>query len=110
MCEADVDITDIYPCTVNTPTEAEHVKRIAIETLGEEFFSTEGVPMTASEDFSFFTEEKPGAFFFIGTGKPGQPVKTLHTSDIDFNDDMVASGGHFWVRLIEDRLGVQLIA
>lgn len=70
LCEADVDITEVYPCTVNTPIEASHVKRIATETLGDEFFSTEGVPMTASEDFSFFTEEKPGAFFFIGTGKP----------------------------------------
>jgi hippurate hydrolase len=65
--------------------------------------------MTASEDFSFFTLEKPGAFFFIGTGKPDKPMQTLHQSDVNFNDDMVASGGHFWVKLVEDRLGVKLI-
>ena len=44
----------------------------------------------------------------MGTKKPGTKPITLHTSDYDFNDDMVATGGFFWVRLIEDRLGVKL--
>ena len=45
----------------------------------------------------------------MGTKKPGSIPRTLHTSDYDFNDDLVATGGYFWVRLAEDRLGVNLI-
>ena len=45
----------------------------------------------------------------LGTLKPGSEPKTLHTSDFNFNDDLIASGGYFWVRLIEDRLGFSLI-
>ena len=69
----------------------------------------EDLPLSASEDFSYFLEEKPGCFFTLGTLKPGADIKTLHTSDYNFNDDVLASGGYFWVRLIEDRLGVALL-
>lgn len=65
--------------------------------------------MLASEDFSYFIQETPGAFFFLGTGKPGQRVMVLHDSKMDFNDDMLASGGHFWVKLLEDRWNVKVI-
>jgi len=27
------------------------------------------MPVLASEDFSFYLENKPGAFFFLGSGK-----------------------------------------
>ena len=47
----------------------------------------------------------------LGTQKPtDNPVKTLHNSNYDFNDDMIASGAYFYLRLVEDRLGVKIIA
>ena len=64
--------------------------------------------MTAGEDFAFFLHDKPGCFFALGTMKPGTKPGTLHTSDYNFNDDMVATGGYFWVRVVEDRLGVKI--
>jgi hippurate hydrolase len=67
------------------------------------------LPLSASEDFSFYLEERPGCFFVLGTLKPGMKPKTLHTSDYNFNDDMVATGGYFWVKLAEDRLKISLI-
>jgi len=77
--------------------------------FGEEHFSQEDLPLSASEDFSYFLLEKPGCFFALGTMKPNQKVMTLHTSNYDYNDNLIASGGYFWVRLIEDRLGVKII-
>ena len=71
--------------------------------------SEEELPMTASEDFAYFIQEKPGCFFTLGTKKPGSQPRTLHTSDYDFNDDLVATGGYFWVKLIEDRLQVKIL-
>ena len=70
--------------------------------------SEDDLPITASEDFSYFLQERPGCFFALGTLKPGREPKTLHTSDYDFNDDLVATGGYFWIRLLEDRLGVKI--
>ncbi len=69
----------------------------------------EDLPLSASEDFSFFLKEKPGCFFALGTLKPGNKIYTLHSSDYNFNDDMVATGGYFWVKLVEDRLDVKLM-
>ena len=108
-CKAVVDITRLYPAVINHVTETGHIKRLATKWFGPEHFSEEDLPISASEDFSYFLLEKPGCFFALGTKKPGTKPRTLHTSDYNFNDDMVATGGYFWVRLIEDRLGVKIL-
>lgn len=109
QCKAEVVVHKLYPATVNHPKEAEHVRRLATKWFGPEHVSDLELPMMASEDFSFFIQEKPGCFFALGTLKPGQIPMTLHHSDYNFNDDMVATGGYFWVRLVEDRLNVKLL-
>ena len=108
-CTVDVSLQDLYPAVQNHKAETDHVIRLTKKWFGEEHFSTEDLPLTASEDFSYFIKEKPGCFFALGTLKPGCQPKTLHSSDYNFNDDMVATGGYFWTRLIEDRLNVKLL-
>jgi len=108
-CTVDVDFNRLYPALINHEKEAGHVERLAKTNLGEEWFVQEGVPMLASEDFSYFIQETPGAFFFLGTGKPEGRKMVLHDSKMDFNDDCLATGAHFWVKLVEDRLGVKLL-
>ena len=97
------------PAIVNHKAEASHVERLARKWFGDDHFSTDDLPLSASEDFSYFVLEKPGCFFTLGTLKIGQEIKLLHTSDFNFNDDVLASGSYFWVRLAEDRLNVKLI-
>ena len=71
--------------------------------------SEQDLPITASEDFSYFIEEKPGCFYMLGLKRPTETtLKTLHTSNYDFNDDMIAYGGYFYTRLVEDRLNVKI--
>ena len=53
-CTADVDIERQYPATINHPTETQHVIRLAKKWFGPEHVSDEDMPMTASEDFSYF--------------------------------------------------------
>ena len=107
-CKAECTLTNLYPAVVNHETESQHVERLAKKLFGSAHFSQEDLPLCASEDFSYFLHEKPGAFFALGTMKPGSKPRTLHTSDYDFNDDMVATGCYFWVRLVEDRLNIKL--
>ena len=103
-----VDVFLKYPSVVNHPKETEHVKRLALKWFGPEHVSEDELPITASEDFSYFLQEKPGCFWTLGTMKPGTKPGTLHTSDYNFNDDLVATGGYFFVKLVEDRLNVNI--
>jgi hypothetical protein len=34
---------------------------------------------------------------------------TLHTSTYDYNDNMIASGAYFYIKIVEDRLGVKIL-
>lgn len=64
--------------------------------------------MTAAEDFSYFIEKVPGCFFALGIGKEGEKLKTLHTSDYNYNDELIATGAYFFLRIVEDRLKIKL--
>ena len=57
----------MYRPVINHEIEAAHVERIAKATFGEENFTQEGLPIFASEDFSEYILDKPGAFFFLGS-------------------------------------------
>ena len=108
-CKAEVEIIDHYPAVINHAKETDHVVRLAKKWFGEEHFSEEDVPLAASEDFSYFLLEKPGCFWMLGTKKPNKPIMTLHTSNYDYNDNLLASGGYLYLRLVEDRLGIRIL-
>ena len=61
--------------------------------------------MAAGEDFSYFLQNRPGCFFLLGTMKEGEKLKTLHTSNYDYNDDLIPTGAYFFLRIVQDRLG-----
>ncbi|GLT85066.1 hypothetical protein SLE2022_032680 [Rubroshorea leprosula] len=68
-CSATVDFFEkestIYPPTVNDDAMYEHVKKVATELLGRPSFRVVP-PMMGAEDFSFYTQVVPAAFFYIG--------------------------------------------
>jgi hippurate hydrolase len=51
-CKVEFEIKDNYIPTVNHKTETEHVVRLAEKYFGS--VKTEGLPMTAAEDFSYY--------------------------------------------------------
>jgi amidohydrolase len=56
-----------YPPVVNDEREAERFFHIATELFGAEAVLTEE-PMTVAEDFSYYLEQVPGCFMFVGAG------------------------------------------
>jgi len=36
--------------------------------------------------------------------KEGESLKTLHTSNYNYNDDLIATGAYFYLRIVQDRL------
>ena len=57
-----------YPAVVNTDWAAANVQNTASELLGEQNVKLMAEPLMAGEDFAFYQQHFPGAFFFLGTG------------------------------------------
>nr|URQ29601.1 amidohydrolase ilr1-like protein 6 [Sinningia speciosa] len=68
-CSATVDFfknsDSIYPPMVNDNMMYEHLKKVTVDLLGPTNFQVVQLVMGA-EDFSFFSEVIPAAFFYIG--------------------------------------------
>ena len=104
--EPVVSIT--YPAVLNHKAQAEHVARVAEKTFGKDRVTAEGLPWFASEDFSEFILEKPGAFFFLGSNPGAGEAPMCHSSYFDYPDELTPIATEMWAKLVEDRLGVQL--
>ena len=65
---------------------------------------TDCKPMSFSEDFAHFSNAVPGCFFLLGNGIDGANNKPLHSSDYDFNDDLLPIGADFWASLAKNCL------
>jgi hippurate hydrolase len=99
---ATLDYYNLYPATINTDIDSSIES--ATKTVGEQGVVTDYISSFASEDFSFFLEQKRGSFIWLGTQKPNSEVIPLHSQDYDFNDDAIAIGINYWVNLVEVEL------
>jgi amidohydrolase len=99
--DAEVHYHRNYPVTVNHTDETGHAAAVAREIAGQTNVNTEMDPMMGGEDFSYMLEARPGAFIFLGNGD----TAALHNAAYDFNDEAIAHGISYWVRLAEQRLG-----
>lgn len=88
------------PVTTNHDAETEHALAVAREIAGPAHVNADVAPSMAGEDFAFMLKERPGAFIFIGNGESAG----LHNPAYDFNDEIIATGLSYWVRLAEHRL------
>jgi hippurate hydrolase len=94
---AEVDYRLGYPSVVNHAAETDFARDLARDVFGEARIEREFRPRTASEDFAFYLEKRPGSFLFVGNGD-GPP---LHSANYNFNDEILAPAATLWVRLAE---------
>lgn len=85
-----------YPPTVNHEKEAVYVKDIAQKLLGPDAVITEFTPSMGAEDFAYFLEKIPGAYFWLGNG----PSAPLHSPRYDFNDEILPYGVALWESIV----------
>ncbi|MVA25538.1 M20 aminoacylase family protein [Agrobacterium vitis] len=98
--EAEVIYERPCPVTANHPDETDNAARAAIDIVGEGNVNTDVDPSMAGEDFAFMLKARPGAYIMIGNGN----TAGLHNPAYDFNDEAIAYGISYWVRLTEQRL------
>lgn len=100
---AEFDYRRGYPPTISTAEEAELCRRAASRVVGADAVLTDRRPSMAAEDFSFFAEQRPACYVWIGNG-PSEGGRSLHSSTYDFNDAILAIGASYWVKLVEEAL------
>lgn len=102
-CEAEVNIIPGYAALVNDDAEAERVKRIAGRLLGEENVVNKPAPSMGGEDFSFFSDCAPGAFFHVGCVSPEwMPAPPLHSRNFHIDENCLTIGTLMHVALVLD--------
>jgi hippurate hydrolase len=96
----EVDYDANYPVTFNHERETAFAADVAAAVAGEAAVHRAIPPLMGGEDFSYMLEARPGAFIFLGNGD----TAGLHHPAYDFNDEAIAHGVSYWVRLAEAAL------
>ncbi|MEB2847480.1 amidohydrolase [Rhizobiales bacterium RZME27] len=95
--QADVKYRRGFPPVINHIEETRFARRVAEETFPAEQVAGDFRPRTASEDFAYMLQERPGSYLFIGNGDSAP----LHSPLYDFNDDIIVPAARYWARLAE---------
>jgi amidohydrolase len=98
---ADVELRPRYGATINDPQRAEEVRTALREEFGQAWESRATlVPIMASEDFSYYLAEVPGAFALLGAddGKGGHSIP-CHSPRYDFNDRLIPHVARLFARV-----------
>ena len=96
----EVDYDANYPVTFNHADETVFAGDVAAGIAGDGNVRRDMPPLMGGEDFSYMLNARPGAFIFIGNGDSAG----LHHPAYDFDDEAIAHGVSYWVRLAETAL------
>ncbi len=105
-CTAEVRIKPGYNALVNDINEAERVHRVGARLFGAEHMLEKAEPSMGAEDFSFFSDEAPGAFYHIGCVREEElPAPPLHSRDFHIDEKCLAVGMAMHVAMALEVLG-----
>jgi len=97
---AEIEFPRGFPSVINHPQQTAYIREVAVQGFGAEQVVAEFAPRTASEDFAFLLQARPGSFVFVGNGDSAP----LHSPRYVFNDAAIAPAASLWARLAEDYL------
>ena len=103
--QIDVYIRTGYDALMNTPDEAQRVLKLAGRLLGEKNVFLRDSPSMGGEDFSYFVEAAPGAFWHLGCA-PHLPYPSLHSCDMYPDERCLPIGAAMQCALVLDRMGI----
>jgi len=103
--KAILTINEGYPITYNDPELTAMMDDTFMEVAGAENVNNSMDAVTGAEDFSFFQEEVPGLYFFIGGMPRGMnPANAAphHTPDFFVDDEGLLTGIRLMSRMVVD--------
>jgi amidohydrolase len=99
-----VSFDRMYPLTANDSALYRRMHPALVRVLGAKNV-LHLPPTTGGEDFSFFANEVPGLFFFLGARKPGGTTGGHHTPTFQADDGAIPVGMRAMTALLLDYLG-----
>jgi len=104
--EIEFELTFGYPATINDPGLTERMMPTLQRVAGEGGLVSVN-PQTVAEDFSFFANEVPGLYVFLGNGEPGVDASTIasnHSPLFDMYEPSMEIGVRAFSQLVVDYL------
>jgi len=99
--EAEIDIKPRYEATINHPEPAGSYRQALSEEFGDGWQADNlALPIMASEDFSYYLNEIPGAYALIGMAREAEFQAPCHSPHYRFNDDTLALVVRVFARLV----------
>ncbi|MDB9813299.1 amidohydrolase [Gammaproteobacteria bacterium] len=91
-----------YPVTFNDEELANKYSSSLSRASNGNYYEAK-VPRTGAEDFSFFAQQVPGLFFFLGVNAPGvDESPTNHSPYFYVDDSALTNGVKAFINLVED--------
>ncbi|PAQ15600.1 N-acyl-L-amino acid amidohydrolase [Bacillaceae bacterium SAOS 7] len=98
--KAHIDFIYGTPPLVNHPKESQFVESVIRKSFGEEVFELIE-PVMGGEDFSYYLQQKPGAFIFVGMGgeKSAYPH---HHPRFDIDEDVIPDAIKLFIDIVKN--------
>jgi amidohydrolase len=88
--EASIVFDKGYPLLENNGECYDYLTDIGRSIVGSENTLSDYPPSLGAEDFAFYLQKVPGAFWWIGLGVDEATDAPLHNPRFDFNDDVIS--------------------
>lgn len=100
-----VEVFERYPATVNDPEITRVVSGLAQDLIGSGCLETE-MRLMGAEDMSFYLQEIPGCFLFLGAGNSSKGFdRPHHNPRFDIDEDALPIGVEMFVRFVDHFVG-----
>lgn len=96
---AEVDYVHGFPALINHDDEADVVQQSIIDA---DLNYVEARPLMIGEDFSYYTEHKPGAFFLTGSSSDESNTHPHHSSKFDIDERAMLNGLNVFMKILEN--------
>ena len=98
----ELDYWRLYPPVINDENMADLVKSVALEVIETPIGIAPECQTMGGEDMSFFLEEVPGCYFFLGSANAEKGLNYPHHHPrFDFDETVLPLGVEMFVRCVE---------
>ncbi len=97
-----LDYIKFYPPVINDEKITELVRSVAVDLVETPLGIVPECQTMGGEDMSFFLQEVPGCYFFVGSANPDRSLAYPHHHPrFDFDETALATGVEMFVRCVE---------
>jgi amidohydrolase len=97
-----LDYLKFYPPVINDPKITDLVRAVATDLVETPLGVVPECQTMGGEDMSFFLQQVPGCYFFLGSANPDRSLAYPHHHPrFDFDETALATGVEMFVRCVE---------